>query len=158
MIGPLLIAGILLARILPLVLPLILIRIAALLILRPLPLLHLAPSLLHRRTVLARLFAVLVLLVAVEHADDLAPQVLVGARVARASLRMRLRILVDEGLDALLLVPGEVEAAEPFHPAMLEFGPARRRPILRLRARRWPLLGRSTDRYRERHEQSARRY
>ncbi|HEV3091335.1 MAG TPA: hypothetical protein VGX91_07850 [Candidatus Cybelea sp.] len=113
-------------------------------------------ALLHRLAMGTHLLAVLILLVAVQHAHDLVAQVAGRAGIARAALGVRLRVLIDERLDALLLVAGEVEIAEAFHPAMLDLRCARRR-FLGLASGRLALLGRGADRHCERSKKRARR-
>jgi hypothetical protein len=76
------------------------------------PLLHLLLACTHLRVILILLFAA-------KHAHDLASQVARCSRIARTSLRMSLRILIDHRLYALLLIAGKVEISKPFHPTML---------------------------------------
>jgi hypothetical protein len=114
-------------------------------------LLRLAAAALVMRT---RLLAKLILLVVREHAHDLAAQFPRGIAIARTSLGMRLRILIDEGFDVLLLSAGEIESGEFLHPAMLNFSGAGSDRTLRAR-RRLILLRADAHRQCERHSESA---
>lgn len=106
----------------------------------------------------AHLCVILILLVAAEHAHDLASQLAARFAVARTSLRMSLRILIDHRLYALLLIAGKVEIAEPFHPAMLNLRGASSRALLRRSALWLTLLGVGAERrYCERDHEHARR-
>ena len=105
----------------------------------------------------AHLCVILILLVAAEHAHDLASQLAARFAVARTSLRMRLRILIDHRLYALLLIAGKVEIAEPFHPATLNLRRASSRALLGRSALWLTLLGVGAERrYCERDHERAR--
>jgi hypothetical protein len=105
----------------------------------------------------AHLRVILILLVATEHAHDLAAQLAARAGVARTSLRMSLRILIDHRLYALLLIAGKVEIAEPFHPATLNLRRASSRALLGRSALWLTLLGVGAERrYCERDHERAR--
>ena len=91
------------------------------LLLSRLLLLHLRAPLLHSLVLFLHLFAVLILLIAIEDADELLAQCAARVAIDRATFRVRLRVLTDKRLNALLLVAGEVEVTEALHPAMLEF-------------------------------------
>jgi hypothetical protein len=88
-------------------------------------LLHAALTLAHLRAMRAHLLTILTLLIAVKLTHDLTAKVTVRLRIARASLRMRLRILMNQRLNSLLLIAGEVQVAETLRPAVLEFRFAR---------------------------------
>ncbi len=103
------------------------------------------------------LLAVLTLLVGAEHAHDLLAQGTCGRGIPRAALRMRLRVLVDQRLDSLLLVAGQVKASQTLHPAVRNLCLAGSRAGLALLGagrRRLGLLGRSCDRCGERGRES----
>jgi hypothetical protein len=119
-------------------------------------LLHLSVALLHLLAACAHLLVILILLIAVEHAQYLASQVAARLAIARASFRMSLRILIDHRLNALLLIAGKVDVSEAFHPAMLEFRLAWRRGALGRGARWLGLLGVGAERHCERDRESAR--
>src|ERR1700722_667606 len=116
--------------------------------------LHLAPALLRLSATRLALLLVLVLLVGAEHAHNLAAQFLVGVTVDGAARRMRLRVLFDHRLNALLLVPREVQVAEALHPAVLHLCGTRGRMLMACACARLlallGLLGRGTDRCGER--------
>ena len=101
--------------------------------------LHLAALLLHLRATLAHLRAELIALVVVQDAHDLVAECAAGAGIARASFGVRARVLVDERLNALLLVAGEVEVAESLRPVALE-APLAGRGGVAVRAPRWRLI------------------
>ena len=67
---------------------------------------------------------------------------------ARASLGMRLRIVVDDGLNALLLIAGKIEIAHLARPMLLESSFAGHVLVLRVRGRRLALLSVGADRQR----------
>lgn len=121
--------------------------------------LALASALLHLRATRLAFLLVLVLLIGAEHAQDLAVQFLVGVTIDGAARRVRLRVLVDHRLNALLLVSGEIQVAEALHPPMLDLCPARRRMIMACACARLlallGLLSRGTDRCGERRHQGA---
>jgi hypothetical protein len=121
--------------------------------------LALASALLHLRATRLAFLLVLVLLIGGEHAQDLAVQFLVGVTIDGAARRVRLRVLVDHRLNALLLISGEIQVAEALHPAMLDLCPARRRMIMACACARLlallGLLSRGTDRCGERRHQGA---
>ena len=103
---------------------------------------------------LAHLLVVLTLLIAGQHAHDLLAKLATGVAVERASFGMILRITIDERLNALLLIAGEVQAAEPFLPAMRELRLAgRRRCMMSACARCLSLLGARAERHSERHNE-----
>lgn len=84
-----------------------------------LSLLRLALTLLHRGAMRAHLLLELVLLIARQHAHDLAAQLAPRVGIHGAAFRMRLRILVDHRLDTLLLIVREIEMRESPLPTML---------------------------------------
>jgi hypothetical protein len=100
------------------------------------------------------LLVVLVLLIAIERAHDLAPQLAASVGIARAALGMGLRVLVNKRLNVLLLVAGQVESGEPLHPPALDFSWARSR-LAGLHSLRLTLLGTDAKRHRERYGQRA---
>ena len=104
------------------------------------------------------LLAELVLLVAREDAHDLAAELLTGTRIARATLGMGLRILLDQGLNVLLLIAGEVQASEPLRPAMLELRLAGHRAAALRLSGILRLLSAYAQRQCERHGESGRGY
>lgn len=109
-------------------------------------LLHLGAPLLHLCAARAHLCVILTLLVAAKHAQDLASQVAARVAIARTSLRMSLRILIDHRLYALLLIAGKVEISEPFHPMLLQVGRASSRALLSGNALWLTLLGIGAER------------
>jgi hypothetical protein len=121
--------------------------------------LSLAPALLLLSATRLALLLVLVLLVGAEHAHNLAAQFLVGVTVDGAARRMRLRVLFDHRLNALLLVPREVQVAEALHPAVLHLCGTRGRMLMACACARLlallGLLGRGTDRCGERRHEGA---
>ena len=92
--------------------------------------LALAAALLHLSAMRLAFLLVLALLIGAEHAHDLAVQFLVRVTIDGAARRVRLRVLFDHRLNALLLISGEVQVAEAFHPAMLHLSGTRRRMIM----------------------------
>lgn len=64
--------------------------------------------------------AELILLIGRQLAHQLLAQLSDGVAIARAAFRMRLRILVDQRLNMLLLIARKVETAETLPPALLE--------------------------------------
>ena len=119
-------------------------------------LLRLAAPLLHLLLACVHLRAILTLLVAAKHAHDLASQVAGRFAIARTSLRMRLRILIDHRLYALLLIAGKVEISEPLHPAMLKVRGAWSHALLGRNALWLTLLGVGAERHDERNHERAR--
>jgi hypothetical protein len=103
--------------------------------------LPLAALLFHLRVSCAHLSVILALLIAAEHAHDLASQVAARIAIAGTSLRMRLRILIDHRLYALLLIAGKIEISEPFHPTLLKVGRTPTRALLGRSALWLTLLG-----------------
>ncbi len=68
------------------------------------PLLHLALALLHLRVTRAHLLTELILLIARQLTHQLPSQIAAGAAIGGAPFGMRLRILMDERLNPLLLI------------------------------------------------------
>jgi hypothetical protein len=89
---------------------------------------------------------ILILLVAAEHAHDLASQFAARLGIARTSLRMSLRIHIDHRLYALLLIAGKVEISEPFYPTTLNLRRASSRTLLGHNAPWLTLLGIGAER------------
>ena len=106
----------------------------------------LAVLVLHLLVACAHLCAILTLLVAAEHAHDLASQVAACIAIARTSLRMSLRILIDHRLYALLLIAGQVEISEPFHPTLRKARRTLSRALLGINALWLSLLGVGAER------------
>jgi hypothetical protein len=107
-------------------------------------------TLLHLLAVCAHLLLVLTLLVAAEHAQDLAPQIATRRAIAGTAFGMGLRIPIDHRRNTLLLVAGKVELSEPFHPVMRNPGLAGSRALLGRKALWLTLLGVGAERHRER--------
>ncbi len=107
----------------------------------------LAVLVLHLLVACAHLCVILTLLVAAEHAHDLASQVAACIAIARTSLRMSLRILIDHRLYALLLIPGQVEISEPFHPTLRKARRTLSRALLGINALWLSLLGVGAERW-----------
>lgn len=128
---------------------LVTLSVRALLLRLRLPLAHLLASCAH-------LLVILVLLVARENAHELLVQLAIGVAIARASFGMRLCVLMDERLNALLLIVGEVEVAQSLRPAVLHscFTGG---TTIGARRRRLALLGADAKRHRERCGKHARR-
>ena len=89
--------------------------------------LHLLPALHHLLVPGTHLLTVLVALVVAQLTHELTPELSIGLTVRRGALRMRLRILVDHGLDALLLVLRQIEVPEAPCPMLLQARLARHR-------------------------------
>ena len=98
-------------------------------------LLHPAALSAHLRTPFLHLLVILIALVVAQDSHDLAPQFAVCAGIARAALGMRLRVLIDERLNVLLLIRREIEIAESLCPVSLHLRLARRRGAAGLRRR-----------------------
>lgn len=128
------------------------------LLLSRLLLLHLRASLLHSLVLFVHLFAVLVLLIAIEDTHELLAQCTARVAIDRATFRVRLRVLIDQRLHVLLLVAGEVEVTEALHPAMLEFAFTGGAGLVAvgLRRRGRALLGVNAERHGERQREHAR--
>jgi hypothetical protein len=107
----------------------------------------LAVLVLHLLVACAHLCVILTLLVAAEHAHDLASQVAACIAIARTSLRMSLRILIDHRLYALLLIAGQVEISEPFHPTLRKARRTLSRALLGINALWLSLLGVGVERW-----------
>ena len=107
----------------------------------------LAVLVLHLLVACAHLCVILTLLVAAEHAHDLASQVAACIAIARTSLRMSLRILIDHRLYALLLIAGQVEISEPFHPTLRKARRTLSRALLGINALWLSLLGVGAERW-----------
>lgn len=122
-----------------------------------LSLLHLILALLHRCATLAHFLLKLVLLIAGQHAHNLLTQSASRVGVDRAAFRMRLRILVDHRLNALLLIAREIEVRQSPHPTMLESRGTRRAGLPLSRTRGLILLGVGAERHGERCDKSAHR-
>ncbi len=101
---------------------------------------------LHLLVACAHLCAILTLLVAAEDAHNLASQVAARVAIARTSLRMSLRILIDHRLYALLLIAGEVEISEAFHPTLRKVRRTASRALLGIDALWLTLLGVGAER------------
>ena len=113
-------------------------------------LLHIALTLAHLPTHRASFLAVLVLLIGVELRHDLATKVPIGLRIAGASLRMGLSLLMNDRLNSLLLVAGEIQVAETLGPAVLELAFAGHGVAVCSRCRRRALLRVGAERHNER--------
>jgi hypothetical protein len=88
----------------------------------PIRLLHLLAPLPHLGAPLLHLLAELVLLVGAQHAHDLTAHVASALRIAWTAGRMRLRVLMNDRLDLLLLLAREIDAAEALRPTVLHYG------------------------------------
>jgi hypothetical protein len=106
----------------------------------------LAALVLHLLVTCAHLCVILTLLVAAKYAHDLASQVAARVAIARTSLRMSLRILIDHRLYALLLIAGQVEIPEPFHPTLRKVRRISSRALLGINALWLTLLGIGAER------------
>ena len=118
--------------------------------------LRLTAALLHLRVARLPLLTQLTLLVARQNAHELLAHRAVRGAVLRASFGMRLSVLVDDRLDAPLLIAGKVQPSESTRPVALHAIRARHRPVVSVAgARRLRLLGADADRRRERHREHA---
>lgn len=114
----------------------------------------------HLRTVCAPFLPQLILLIGRQLAHQLLAQLSDGVAIARAAFRMRLRILVDQRLNMLLLIARKVETAKTLPPALLEpcfAGHLSGRARCGTLPLRGSLLGRRCQRHRERCGERARR-
>lgn len=84
--------------------------------------------------------AELILLIARQRSHQLTTHLAHRSAIARTSLRMRLRIIVNDGLHTLLLIAGKIQLAHFACPTLLQVTFARHVLAMRTRGRRCALL------------------